>query len=240
MNDRDQRRYDRLTRVQTFGAENSADFASGSKAATLFGNLDRLVDQLDAAKAGQAPNRVSKQTLLDALNIDLQNIARTARHLELTENGFAAPYRLPDVPTESNITTHTDAVLRRLEDQRGDSAAIKTAKSALRARFMNYELPDDFVANLRADRDAIADVNRRNQAENQGGVENTGLIGQLLGQANADVSGLNAIMYNKYTRQPEKLRAWQFANRVERAPQREKKSVVNLPGGSTGSSAKAA
>jgi hypothetical protein len=240
MNDRDQRRYDRLTRVQTFGAENSADFASGSKAATLFGNVDRIVDQLDTAKAGQTPNRVSKQTLLDALTIDLQNIMRTARHIELTENGFAAPYRLPDVPTESNITTHTDAILKRLEDQRGDSAATKSAKAALRARFTDYELPDDFVANLRADRDAIAEVNRRNQAENQGGVENTGLIGQLLGKGGVEVSGLNAIMYNKYTRQPEKLRAWQSASRVERAPQREKKSVVPLTGGSASSSAKAA
>ena len=233
MNDRDQRRYDRLTRVQTFGAENIADFASGSKAATLFGSLDRLVDQLDTAKAGQTPNRVSKQTLLDALTLDLQNIARTARHIEITENGFAAPYRLPDVPTESNITTHTDAILKRLEDQRGDSAATKSAKAALRTRFADYELPDDFVANLRADRDAITEANRHNQAENQGGVENTGLIGQLLGKANDEVSGLNVVMYNKYTRQPEKLRAWQSASRVERAPQREKKSVVNLHGSST-------
>lgn len=31
------------------------------------------------------------------------------------------------------------------------------------------------------------------------------------------------VMYNKYTRQPEKLRAWQSASHVERVPQREKK-----------------
>ena len=40
MNDRDQRRYDRLTRVQTFGRENSVDFAAASKAKTHFGNVD--------------------------------------------------------------------------------------------------------------------------------------------------------------------------------------------------------
>jgi hypothetical protein len=32
-------------------------------------------------------------------------------------------------------------------------------------------------------------------------------------------------MHNKYTRQPEKLRAWQSASHVERAPQREKKAA---------------
>jgi len=33
-------------------------------------------------------------------------------------------------------------------------------------------------------------------------------------------------MHNKYARHPEKLRAWQSASRVERAPQREKKPAV--------------
>lgn len=36
-------------------------------------------------------------------------------------------------------------------------------------------------------------------------------------------------MYNKYTRQPEKLRAWQCASYVERAPQREKKPAPPPP-----------
>lgn len=223
MNDRDQRRYDRATRVQTFGVENTADFAVGSKAKTHFASLDGLLVQADAAKAGQTPNRVSKSTLLDALGLDLQNIARTARRIGQQENGFAAPYRIPDNTSESAVTTHADAVLLRLEDQPADSAAVKTAKAALRARFIAYELPDDFVADLRADRKAIADANRLNQGETQGGVENTELLGQLLDQINGEVGELDAIMHNKYARQPEKLRAWQSARHVERAPQREKK-----------------
>lgn len=223
MNDRDQRRYDRLTRIQTFGVQNAADFAAGSKARTHFANLDPLIVELDGAKAGQAPTRVSKETLLDALVIDFKNIARTARSIEITENGFAAPYRLPDNPSEAAITTHADALLQRLEDQATDSTPVKTAKAALRARFVAYELDADFVADLRADRKAIADANRNNQAETQEGVENTGLIGELLARSNNEVRELDAIMHNKYTRQPEKLRAWKSASHVERAPQREKK-----------------
>ena len=44
-------------------------------------------------------------------------------------------------------------------------------------------------------------------------------------EADADdvITELDAIMDNKYTRQLEKLRAWQSARHVERAPQREKK-----------------
>jgi len=225
MNDRDQRRYDRLTRVQTFGRENTADFATGSKAKTHFASIDQHLQALGAAKAGQTPARVSKETLLDALALDFKNIARTARSIALTENGFASPYRIPDNPSEAAITTHTDTLLLLLEDQATDSAATQTAKAALRAKFIAYELPTDFVEDLRADREAVREANQHNQGENQEGVENTELIGQILGKAADDVQALDAIMNNKYARQPEKLRAWQSASRVERAPQREKKST---------------
>src|SRR5258707_6410678 len=180
MNDRDIRREERATRVQTFGQENDADFAAGGKAKTHFVNLDGLLVELGQAKAGQTPNRVSKSTLLDAVGIDLINIARTARRIEQKENGFATLYRIPDNTSESAVTTHTDAVLLRIEDQPADSAAVKTAKAALRARFIEYELPADFVTHLRADRKAIADANRLNQAETGSGVERTELHGQLV------------------------------------------------------------
>lgn len=225
MNDRDQRRYDRLPRVQTFGRENSADFVAGSKANILFGRIDQHVSDLDDAKAGQTPARVSKETLLDALTLDFKDIARTARAIALTENGFAAPYRIPDNPSESAITTHADALLLILEDQAGDSAATKTAKAALRARFISYELPTDFVEDLRADREAIREANQHNQGETQGGVENTQLIGEILARAANDVQELDAIIRNKYARNPAKLAAWASASRIERAPQREKKPV---------------
>ena len=79
---------------------------------------------------------------------------------------------------------------------------------------------------MRADRQAITDANQHNEGEVRDGVENTELIGQLLGQAGNEVIELDAIVNNKYMRQPEKLRAWQSASRVERAPQREKKAPV--------------
>jgi len=60
-------------------------------------------------------------------------------------------------------------------------------------------------------------------------VGNTKLIDELLGQINDVVGGLDAIMFNKYTRQPEKLRARQSASHVERAPQREKKPAPVTP-----------
>jgi hypothetical protein len=235
MNDRDQRRYDRLTRVQTFGRDHAADFAPTSKAKTHFANLDRHLTALDAAKAGQSPARVSKETLLDALTLDFKNIARTARSIALTENGFAVPYRIPDNPAEAALATHADALLTLLEDNNkpvaegGDTPEQKAAKAALRARFIAYEMPADFVEDLRAAREALRTANQHNQGETQEGAGNTALIGPLLLQAANDVQELDAIMNNKYAREPENLRAWQSASRVERAPQREKKPEPAKP-----------
>ncbi len=124
------------------------------------------------------------------------------------------------------LLTHADALLALLEDQPGDASAARTAKAALRARFIAYELPADFVPDLRADRRAVAEATQRNQGETQGGVENTSLIGQLLEQAGREVQELDALIHNKYARQPEKLRAWASASRVERSPQRERKPAA--------------
>lgn len=66
-------------------------------------------------------------------------------------------------------------------------------------------MPADFVQELRADREAIREAHKHNQGEKQEGVENTELIGQILGRAADDVQELDAIMNNKYARQPEKL-----------------------------------
>ena len=221
MNDRDVRHEDRATRVQTFGEENAADFDDGGKAKTHLANADGLLVQLGEAKAGQNPNRVSKSTMLDALGIDLQNLACTACRIEQKENSFAAPYRIADNTSESAIATHTHGVLLRLEDRATDSVGVRLAKATLRGRFIAYELPADFVTPLRIDSDA----NKLNRGENLEGVENTELINQLPGKINDEVGELDAIMNNKYTRQPEKLRAPQSANNVERAATRQENAA---------------
>ena len=214
-------------RVQTYGIENASAFATGGKAQGHFARLGVLIARVDKAKAGQAPRRVSKSTLLDALTLDLQNIARTAKQIAQSELGFAAPYRMPDNTSEASLLTHADSVLRELEERPGDNGDLKAVKAANRRRFFNYELPADFVAQLRADRDTIAQINRESQGGVLGGVENTSLIGELLGEINREVAEIDAIVSNKFARQPEKLRAWESASRVERAPQREKPAAAS-------------
>jgi hypothetical protein len=225
MNNRDQRRYQRLTRVQTFGRERAADFPAGSKAAELLAQADHHLTELEAAKASQVPDLIDKRPLLKALAAQSKTIARTARAIALRDPGFATPYRMPDKPGEPPLLTHADALLIRLEDQPDDSADEKTAKAALRARFYPYEIPADFVQSLRKHREDLRAANQANQGQTQDGVENTQLIGQILDSAGDAVLELSAIINNKFAAEPEKLRAWRTASRVESAPRRVKKTA---------------
>ncbi len=89
-----------------------------------------------------------------------------------------------------------------------------------------YELPADFVEDLRADRDAIDDCNSGKHSDNFEGVQSTAAIETLLSQAQTIVTRLDAALQNKYSRDPDKLAAWKSAARTERAP---KKAVAPAP-----------
>ena len=231
MNDRDILREDRLTRTQTFGRANAADFAAGSKAPALFANITQILLDLAAAKIGQVPGRASKAALLDALWLDYKNIARTSRSIGASAlGGSIVDYAVPADFTEALIKIQAEKLLSLLEDNTapvgGDTPEQLAAKAARRALFLEWEIQADFVEDLRSDYDALIAANQLNQAENQDGVENTAAIGVLLLSGGQTVSDLDTIMQNKYARQPEKLRAWESASRVHRSPVRKKDAAT--------------
>ena len=88
MDDRNIRSFERATRVQTFDRDNAADFAVGSRAATLFLELDPIVLGLTDARVGQLRGPVGKPVLIDNLSLDFKDIARTARAIKLDEPTF--------------------------------------------------------------------------------------------------------------------------------------------------------
>jgi urease accessory protein UreF len=173
---------------------------------------------------------VGKPALIEALSIDFKDIARTARAIHLDDPSFpVAAYRHPGTYVETPITTHADALLLLLEDQVSDSAEQKTAKAALRARFIAYELPANFVEDLRADRVALAARNEAKNNDNQEGVASTAAIENLLAQAREIIQRLDAAFLNKYRNDPPTIAAWKSASRVERAPKRQQDSPPPRP-----------
>ena len=224
MNDYTRRRADRVINVQTFGTENAADLPAGSRPTELFAELGTLLPDLIEARVGQLRDPVAKQAIIDELIADFAAIARTARAIAHDHPDFsAAPYARPEKITEVPTATHADALLALLEDNPkpvadgGDTPAQKAAKAALRAKFIAYLIPADFVTDLRADRDALTARNTVKAADKLEGVENTSAIETLLAKAQTLIDRLDAAMRNLYARNPDKLAAWKSATHVERA-----------------------
>jgi hypothetical protein len=224
MNDRDTRRYEMFNRVCAFGQDHAADFAPNSKAAAHFTALGTTIHSLDQARAAQRidGSTATKAVLLDALRLDISNVTRTARAIALDMPGFAANYRPPETNAQADIFAAADGILERLQPGAGDSAAATAEKSALVARFVDYELPADFVARLAADRAAVVAA-QTNQDSSQGvNVISTAAISAQVETGLKLVANLDAIMHNKYVRDPVTLRAWDSASHTERLAQREK------------------
>ena len=79
MNDRETRRYDMFGRVQTFGTDNTADFAPGGEGKKHFASFGQVIKDLDTEKAKQqGGGTTALEIRYDALRLDLQNITRTA------------------------------------------------------------------------------------------------------------------------------------------------------------------
>ena len=184
MNERDNRRLKRAENVLTFFKNNSADFAPTSIVHEHIKNITESVALVINARAGQNPNRVTKSSVLDALLLDFKRISATARAIELRDGdtGFAVPFNSVPARIEEDIETYADSLLKLLEDNNapiaegGDTAEQKAAKAALRARFLQLEISADFVTDLRRDRDALDEINKRNTIEVQEGTEDTATI----------------------------------------------------------------
>ena len=97
------------------------------------------------------------------------------------------------------------------------------------AQFVAHELPADFVTHLQDDRDAIDAAQDDIEGGDEAGVASTAAVGRLIKDGMKEINYLDAILHNKYARDPDKLRAWQSASHIERAPQREKKPPTPTP-----------
>jgi len=214
-------------RADVFGNDHASEFAPTSEATTRFGNLKKIIKDLDIAKAGQGNEDVeARSVLMDGLRLDVQNIARTAAAIDQDEPGFAGKFPRPATGSDTDLLTAADKILAQLFVENTDSANVKAAKTALAAKFISKELDPNFVQNLQDDRAAIDDATHEFESSREGGVKNTAAIDRLIREGMKEINYLNAIVKNKYTRNPDKLRAWQSAIHIERAPQRAKTAAA--------------
>ena len=224
MNDRENARHAMFSRTIAFRDARPGQFTAGGKAEAEFALVADSIAAMDLAEGKQTGGKqkikggtTNKEVLVDALRLDLSNMAITAISIGEKDNnpGYAQDFRLPDSPGEQALLNAA-----RLFKQNATPDA---------AKFIAYELPDDFLDHLDADIAAIEACNKQQDAGLDQQTGGTAAIRTAIRTGLAAVGQLNSIMRNKYARDPENLRAWLSASHTERAPRRAKPTTPPPP-----------
>lgn len=214
MNGRETRQHSMFGRVVTFGKVNAADFEPDSEGALRFAALAQINHELGIAAAGHGTSLATvKRKLFNSLRADMRDIARSARAIARREPGFADKFRVPNSSGHTQLMTAVDTMLGELYWPH------------VAAKFIAQELPVDFVQRLADGRQALADAQAEMERDAFEGIASTATCKQLIREGLNEVASLDAIVRNKYRRNPGHLHVWHRARRLERARRRRTKAA---------------
>ncbi|MBC8126562.1 MAG: hypothetical protein H8M99_05380 [Gloeobacteraceae cyanobacterium ES-bin-144] len=207
------RRLTALGQTVTFSNLYPADFPEGTKAADLMTQIRAAEADAKAGAAGQQSNHgtmlsgtQTKSELFDDLYDELRAISRTAKAIASEVPGLDGKFRLPRSSAYSQILATARAFL--------------ADATPLEAKFVEYEMPPTFLADL------ANDITGFEIAEDDQGAGLTNRVGATRSVAEAIMAGsaalrnLDPLMRNKYRDNPVKLVEWLSASHVERTPQK--------------------
>jgi hypothetical protein len=205
MNTRETRRYEMLTRVRDFGASHPAAFAPGSHAARLLAVVSNVVVDLAGHSAAQAAGRdvvragtANGHQAREALEADLDAIARTARAISRRVPALDGKFRLPKELRAQSLLDVARAFV-------SESAPFKQ-------HFAELALDDAFFAKVDAD---IAAFELALTSQRRGRDTRTvakAAIEQAIEQGVSAVREMGALVHNFYSADQVTLSAWEAAS----------------------------
>ena len=194
-----------LTRVRDFGASNAAAFPPGSHAAELLAVVSNTVDELVGHSAAQAAGRdvvragtANSHVAREALEADLDAIARTARAISQRVPALDGKFRLPPVLRKQALLDMARAFV-------SEAAPFK-------AHFAQLALDDAFFAKVNGD---IATFELALTAQRRGRETRTvaaAAIEQAIARGVAAVREMEALVHNFYSADQVTLSAWKAAS----------------------------
>lgn len=129
MNDVERRRFNMLTRVRDFGAENAADFPANSVGAESFAAVGAVVGELEQSGAAQTSGASAgkqgttmKAVARENVREDLRAINRTARALALDVAGLEDKFRMPRGSNDQTLLNTARSFFKR---RRTDESSIR-------------------------------------------------------------------------------------------------------------------
>ena len=220
MNDLERNYYNAFVGVRNFGADNAEDFKDGTAGARNFAAVSAAALEMEQSGAAQASGASGQMTMQKGLAIaqlreDLRAINRTARALAVDDSAVGELFRMPNGNNEQNLL----AVAR----------AFLTNAAPLKAQFVEYGLPADFIEDLQSDiNDFEQSVTEKSSASGIK-VSATASIGGAVKTGLEGLRRLRAIVPNKYRDNPAKLAAWTSASHVARAAKKKKPETPPKP-----------
>lgn len=198
-----------MLRVTEFGTAHAADFPATGFAGESFAELARVTGELRqfaVAKTSHQTTRrrqtTAKSSAREALLEDLRAINRSARAMARRIPGIDDKFRMP----------------RKLNDQAFLTVALMFAADAepLAEEFAKYELPANFLADLRADIAAFEKACADQSSAQNSATDANETIDDLIATGLDIVRDLDAVVKNRYRNDALTLSAWTRAAHVER------------------------
>lgn len=217
------RHSERGLRVGLFMTANAEDFPDGSKAAIAHTRLKEemaVLDTLDVARRagvgkrqeGTAGRRATRKRLRELVNA----VSATAETIALDRQDFKGMFSLKGLDDSDDTLIAT-------------ARAFADRAAAFVGLFVEYNLKQTFVPDLRSDADAL-DNFRTLQEEGVG--EHSGSntsADEAVRRLTEQVERLDTFVRNQYHDDPARIAAWERARHLEKAPQHPKEDAAAPP-----------
>jgi hypothetical protein len=217
MNDRQRRRLERLTRSRDLALTRSDSFPANGVGGKALANLDAKIEEIENLEAARATSErnakhgtTSRSDTRATLRERLAAISVTAETIALDFSDFKDKFRRPG---------------GKLNDQTllGLARSFHTEATLHKARFIEYDMPADFLETLNA---LIEDFEQAINQQNVGkGGRRAGIVAidTTLVAAEQDLERLDTAFRNKFAGDAATLAAWESARRLQSAPKTPKK-----------------
>lgn len=211
MTNRERKQYEAMLKIKEFGQARAADFPAGSFGHETFSNLNRIIETLaqyavdeDTHRTDRRQRQTAKSVQREALREDLRAMQRAARAMARRQPGIEEKFRVP----------------ARQSDREFITTARRFAADAepLTAEFIKYELPTDFLDDLRADITALEQTLGEKTVSASSAVTVGAAIDENIAAGIEAIRDLDAVVRNRYRNDPTTLAAWANATHVARPP----------------------
>lgn len=215
MKDSQTRHLETFQRITGFAETHADSFPTNSLGNKLFAEIKSAFDDLNthaATQAGGLRTRSQGTTTKSGTRADLREavraICQTAQSIAVEQPGIESRFRMPARDDQSLLS---------------GARAIATAAEPLKAKFIEYGLPADFLEDLETKIESFVEATERQNAGKEARVSATASIDDAIERGMSALRRVDAIVRNTFRDDAAMLAAWESAKHVERARTKHEK-----------------